>query len=96
MSAKGLHPASASAIAKCALARTRPSRPGGKDIWTELAARIGVSNSHPRECGWCIYSVDELNQMLASFDLYGEDATWFRGQTAARQHAMVLEAQAFA
>ncbi len=96
VSATGLHPASAAAIAKCILARTRATRGATKkDLWSAVAASIGISNAHPRACGWCDYQVRDLESMLNDFDLRGEDAAWFRALPHEKQHSMVLEAQAF-
>ena len=76
-----LEPAAAAAAAKCHDAR-------------RLRAS-GVTEAHPRRCGWCVYTLDELAAMVEAFDMRGMTARWFRELPAAQQAAMVIEAQAF-
>jgi hypothetical protein len=61
---------------------------------------------HPRPCGWCDYSPDELRQMIDGFNAWAgfsersgtyerHDARVFAELPRAEQARLVLEAQAF-
>lgn len=72
-----------------------------------IAARtLDSARRHPRPCGWCDYSVDELRSLVDGFNAwagYDErkgtyrqfDARVFQGLPPKEQARQVLEAQAF-
>lgn len=72
-----------------------------------IAARMLDSTArHPRPCGWCEYSIDELRRMVEGYNAwagYDErkgtyarfEAAVFQGLPRSEQAAQVLAAQAF-
>lgn len=85
-------PASAIAASLCLTARTIDSK--------------RPMSRHPRPCGWCDYSLDELRQMVDGFNAWAgfrersgtyerHDARVFAERPRAEQARLILDAQAF-
>jgi len=85
-------PASAIAASLCLTARA--------------VADKAITDRHPRPCGWCLYSPDELRQMVDGFNAWAgfrertrtyerHDARIFAELPRAEQARLVLLAQAF-
>lgn len=66
----------------------------------------GVTNRHPRPCGWCEYSIDELRQLIEGYNAWAgykerggtyerHEARLFQGLPRAEQARLVEIAQAF-
>jgi hypothetical protein len=71
-----------------------------------IVSRHGVSERHPRRCGWCDYPIETLRQLVDGFNEWAgyqektgtyreHEARRFQGLPRSEQLRLITEAQAF-